>query len=145
MMEMGHHGEEGVEVEAEVGAEAEEATTWQTPTITNLTVVGAVAAVEGGAGVVVGIAVEAESKTLVVLTNPTPMCLREVGEEIILRRCHTLVGAEAGAEGEGRVEVREEGTVQTDPRKSRLQQELLSCRGQSTEVSVGIISLEVVL
>jgi hypothetical protein len=27
MMEMGHHGEEGVEVEAEVGAEAEEATT----------------------------------------------------------------------------------------------------------------------
>lgn len=68
-----------------------QATTWQTPTITNLTVVGAVAAVEGGAEVVVGTAVEAESKTPVVLTNPTPMCLREVGEEIILRRCHTLV------------------------------------------------------
>jgi hypothetical protein len=108
-------------------------------------VVGAVGVVEGGAGVVAGTAVEAESKMPVGLTNPTLMCLREVGEEIILRRCHTLVGAEAGAEGEGRVEVREEGTVQTDPRKSRLQQELLSCRGQSTEVSVGIISLEVVL
>lgn len=55
------------------------------------------------------------------------------------------VGAEAGAEGEVRVEVREEGIAQTDPRKSRLQQELLSCRRQSTKVSVGIICLEVVL
>lgn len=57
------------------------------------------------------------------------------------------VGAEAGAEGEVRVEVRGEGTAQTDPRKSKLQQQKLlpNCRGQSTKVSVGIICLEAVL
>lgn len=71
-----------------------QAMTWQILSIMDLMVVGAAAVVEGGVGVVVGTAAEAESKTPVALTSPTLMRLHEVGGLIFLRRCHTLVCVE---------------------------------------------------
>lgn len=123
-METGPHGEEGVEAEAVVGAGAEEATTWPILTITDLMVVGAAVVVEAVVGVGVGTVVEAESKNPVALTSPMLMRLREVGEVIFLRRCHTLVAAEEGAEAEVRGEVRGEGIAPTDLLQTKLRQEL---------------------
>lgn len=119
---MAHHGEEGVEAEAEVGAEAEEATKWRTLIITGSKVVGAAVVVVAEVGVAVGTVVEAESKTQVALTSLMLMELHEVGGLTSLRRPHTQVAAEEGAEAEVRVEVRGEGFALTDLRKIKLSQ-----------------------